>query len=52
MTESNTSTEQAGGNPKRQRALLGLGIAFLLLAIASIGWWLLVARHRATTDNA
>ena len=52
MNETNESATGAQGNPQRRRALLALTGIFLGVAVAVFAWWLLVARHRATTDNA
>ena len=52
MTETHSTPEKTIDNGRRRRVLLGLGTLFLLIAIAVAAWLLLVARYRATTDNA
>lgn len=52
MSETQASAPEAAGNPQRRRVLGILATVFLLVALAVFAWWLLVARHRVTTDNA
>lgn len=49
---SEPATTPASRNHRRQRALRLLAAAFTLAALATLAWWLLVARYRSETDNA
>ncbi|MBA2934308.1 HlyD family efflux transporter periplasmic adaptor subunit [Sphingomonas sp. CGMCC 1.13654] len=44
--------ETKPGNPKRRRALLGIGGAVLLAGVGYGGWYALVGSHHVSTDNA
>jgi membrane fusion protein (multidrug efflux system) len=52
MNHTTSPTAASGSNPRRRKVMLGLAGFFLLVALAVFAWWLLVARFRATTDNA
>lgn len=52
MSDSKMPAGATASNPKRRRALTLLSMAFVLIAVAILAWWLLIARYRATTDNA
>lgn len=49
---SSENISPAADNSRRRRILLALAGFFALLALVVAAWWLLVARYRATTDNA
>ncbi|MDH7637854.1 HlyD family efflux transporter periplasmic adaptor subunit [Sphingomonas oryzagri] len=40
------------GNPKRRKALLGIGGAVLLAGVGYGGWYAVVGSHHVSTDNA
>lgn len=50
MSESRVTP--APRNVRRRRSLKLLASAFMLAALATLAWWLLVAQYRSETDNA
>ncbi|MDX9837945.1 MAG: biotin/lipoyl-binding protein, partial [Azoarcus sp.] len=52
MTEPVQGGKAFTAGRKRRSVLLTMSMSFLAVAIAVSAWWLLVARYRATTDNA
>jgi len=55
MSEPSVPEQQPGSavnGARRRRALIGLSLIFVIVALAVAGWWFVIGQYRITTDNA